>query len=80
MPSVVYHHGPSALGGHYTVSLRQHLTGSWIYVDDTHIRGTTAAAVAVNATKAVKPPWASAAVDGDDEGKTAYLLFYTRIQ
>lgn len=33
---VVYHHGMSASGGHYTVDLRQD-TQSWIRVDDTHI-------------------------------------------
>ncbi|CCJ30186.1 unnamed protein product [Pneumocystis jirovecii] len=34
--AVVYHHGMSASGGHYTVDLRQD-TQSWIRVDDTHI-------------------------------------------
>jgi ubiquitin carboxyl-terminal hydrolase 10 len=36
-PPVVYHHGPHASGGHYTVLIRQPLIDSWIYIDDTQI-------------------------------------------
>ncbi|PLW26150.1 hypothetical protein PCASD_23546 [Puccinia coronata f. sp. avenae] len=35
--AVVYHHGPHASGGHYTVLIRQPLIDSWIYIDDTQI-------------------------------------------
>ncbi|KAG0150884.1 hypothetical protein CROQUDRAFT_651714 [Cronartium quercuum f. sp. fusiforme G11] len=36
--AVVYHHGPSASGGHYTVSIKQNGTDRWIYIDDTLIK------------------------------------------
>jgi len=35
--AVVYHHGPHASGGHYTVLIHQPLIDSWIYIDDTRI-------------------------------------------
>ncbi|KAI9628453.1 hypothetical protein H4Q26_018054 [Puccinia striiformis f. sp. tritici PST-130] len=35
--AVVYHHGPHASGGHYTVLIRQPVINNWIYIDDTQI-------------------------------------------
>ncbi|KAA1132644.1 hypothetical protein PGTUg99_004273 [Puccinia graminis f. sp. tritici] len=35
--AVVYHHGPHASGGHYTVLIRQPVIDNWIYIDDTQI-------------------------------------------
>ncbi|OAV92452.1 hypothetical protein PTTG_06409 [Puccinia triticina 1-1 BBBD Race 1] len=35
--AVVYHHGPHASGGHYTVLIRQPVIDHWIYIDDTQI-------------------------------------------
>lgn len=39
--AVVYHHGPHASGGHYTVLIRQPVLDSWIYIDDTQITPIT---------------------------------------
>ncbi|CAG8611548.1 8833_t:CDS:10 [Ambispora leptoticha] len=64
--SVVYHHGKSATGGHYTCDiLRQN--NQWLHVDDTTITPITAEDVAVteNSTNATD--------------RLAYLLFYMKI-
>ncbi|KAK4990246.1 hypothetical protein LTR66_006858 [Elasticomyces elasticus] len=44
--SVVYHHGKSALGGHYTVDLRRQDGREWVRIDDTFIRRIRADEVA----------------------------------
>jgi ubiquitin carboxyl-terminal hydrolase 10 len=61
---VVYHHGKSAAGGHYTASVRQP-TGQWLDIDDTVLRNVTVSEVAVD-DKA------------KTEDRTPYLLFYAR--
>lgn len=38
LTAVIYHHGKSASGGHYTVDLRRQDNQEWIRVDDTAIR------------------------------------------
>ncbi|CAG8626532.1 2683_t:CDS:10 [Ambispora gerdemannii] len=63
---VVYHHGKSATGGHYTCDiLRQN--NQWLHVDDTTITPITAEDVVVteNSTNATD--------------RLAYLLFYMKI-
>jgi len=44
--SVVYHHGKSAAGGHYTVDIRRQDGKEWMRVDDTVIRRVRAEDVA----------------------------------
>ncbi|EPY53710.1 ubiquitin carboxy terminal hydrolase Ubp3 [Schizosaccharomyces cryophilus OY26] len=70
--AVVYHHGISASGGHYTVDVKQHDGGGWIRIDDTHIHKIRVSDVEIP----------KAAVENGSYGassdKVAYLLFYTR--
>jgi ubiquitin carboxyl-terminal hydrolase 10 len=61
---VVYHHGKSAAGGHYTASVRQQ-TGQWLNIDDTLLRNVGINEVAVDEKRKT-------------EDRTPYLLFYMR--
>lgn len=73
---VVYHHGKSASGGHYTVAVRPHSTSnSWIHIDDTHISPISSNEVAVSVSQHAsnRSSYNNSYYDGD---KAAYLLFY----
>ncbi|KAG4302317.1 hypothetical protein PCANB_001425 [Pneumocystis canis] len=63
--AVVYHHGMSASGGHYTVDLLRQDMRSWIRIDDTHISHILSEHV----------------IPSSDESpnRFAYLLFYLRL-
>ena len=60
---VVYHHGKSATGGHYTSHVRRSFSDmdDWLHFDDTIIRAD--------------PP---SKVFADNQSQTAYLLFYQK--
>jgi len=78
LSGVIYHHGRSATGGHYTVSLKQQ-DGHWINIDDTNIRPISLADVAIDRTQEIlrlSLP-SSGTIDSQSE-RTAYLLFWTR--
>ncbi|KAK9479399.1 hypothetical protein V1514DRAFT_328528 [Lipomyces japonicus] len=63
---VVYHHGNSTEGGHYTVDLHHRQSNSWINLDDTTITQ-------------IRPEQVDTAYDpADSDQRTAYLLFYER--
>jgi len=68
---VVYHHGASASGGHYTVAVRQQRdANSWLEIDDTSVRPISQAEVVV------------APGGGKQQGggyQDAYLLLYNRV-
>lgn len=68
---MVYHHGKSASGGHYTVAVRQ-ANNNWIHIDDTRIESIAANEVAVSAGSG------RGREDGNDKG--AYLLLYNLIR
>ncbi|KAL8277771.1 hypothetical protein RQP46_009893 [Phenoliferia psychrophenolica] len=69
---VVYHHGKSASGGHYTVAVRQQInSNSWVHIDDTSIRPILPGDVAVERAGAGE----GKAFDGYPD-KNAYLLCY----
>ncbi|OLL26064.1 putative ubiquitin carboxyl-terminal hydrolase 3 [Neolecta irregularis DAH-3] len=68
--SVVYHHGKSASGGHYTVDLLEQDSRSWIHLDDTVIRKISADQVAVSAQEEER---------ADLGDKLAYILFYQQM-
>lgn len=61
--AVVYHHGMSASGGHYTVDLLRQGLHSWIRIDDTHISHILPEHVIPSS---------------DSPNRFAYLLFYLR--
>ncbi|KAG0350861.1 hypothetical protein BG005_009605 [Podila minutissima] len=60
---VVYHHGRTAAGGHYTCDvLRQN--SEWLNIDDTNIRVISEADVAVNADGSTEPQASHPATNG----------------
>ncbi|KTW26157.1 hypothetical protein T552_03049 [Pneumocystis carinii B80] len=61
--AVVYHHGMSTSGGHYTVDLLRQDLHSWIRIDDTHISHILAEHLISSS---------------DSPNRFAYLLFYLR--
>ena len=70
-PSVLYHHGQSASGGHYTLDvlhpnrdLSTHPREAWIRIDDELVSD-------------VRPDDVFGGLDRDD--RCAYLLFYRRV-
>ncbi|EEB07332.1 ubiquitin carboxy terminal hydrolase Ubp3 [Schizosaccharomyces japonicus yFS275] len=73
LTAVVYHHGLSAQGGHYTVDVHQHDGSSWIRIDDTTIRTISESDVEVTENEATVNSSASS-------DRCAYLLFYTRCE
>ncbi|WBW71226.1 ubiquitin C-terminal hydrolase Ubp3 [Schizosaccharomyces osmophilus] len=70
--AVVYHHGISASGGHYTVDVKQHDGSGWIRIDDTHIHK-----IQVSDVEIPKAAVETGSYGGSND-KVAYLLFYTR--
>lgn len=79
LTGVVYHHGKSAAGGHYSVAMRQN-NGRWVNIDDTTITPISADEVATDRDKeTMRLSLPSAASLRGVPEKTAYLLFYQRI-
>ncbi|CAH7675288.1 expressed protein [Phakopsora pachyrhizi] len=91
--AAVYHHGVSASGGHYTVSIRQQPLDRWIYIDDVNIsrisesvvlstRTETPSLGPINGTKKSLPETnsqnISSGVQVNLNTRTPYLLFYSR--
>lgn len=62
---VVYHHGISSEGGHYTVDVLRKELGEWIRIDDTKITKLKAQEVLSG--------------DNDNNVKTAYILMYQKV-
>ncbi|KAK9470442.1 uncharacterized protein V1510DRAFT_423120 [Dipodascopsis tothii] len=75
---VVYHHGKSAEGGHYTVDLHRRHHDTWINIDDTHIREIAPDAVDTAYEDALAARRRAVAAGVADD-RTAYLLFYERV-
>ena len=61
---VVYHHGKSSVGGHYTCDVRHTPTGSWLHIDDSLVKPVSEEAMLKHAQLG---------------NKVAYLLFYRRV-
>lgn len=75
---VVYHHGSSATGGHYTACvLKQDKTG-WLHLDDELVESVEGEA-GVYVTKDAALQGDSGTVGRSQRSKCAYLLFYARI-
>jgi ubiquitin carboxyl-terminal hydrolase 10 len=71
---VVYHHGSSASGGHYTVSVSRQDQSGWLHFDDDLVTPLPVEDVVVSRHEA-EAGWAGQ-IGGRE--KTAYLLFYMR--
>ncbi|KAK9451956.1 uncharacterized protein V1518DRAFT_409995 [Limtongia smithiae] len=75
---VVYHHGKSTEGGHYTVDLHYKHGDCWVNFDDINIKRIDPEAVeAVYEDENSARKRLQTGSDADD--RTAYLLFYERI-
>lgn len=64
--AVVYHHGRSAQGGHYTCDVHHPPSGGWLRMDDNHIKPVTEEAVLKPSSQQL-------------QCRVAYLLFYRRM-
>lgn len=71
LTGVIYHHGSSAAGGHYTVDIRRQDGREWIRIDDTTIRR-------IREQDAVATEGPSGKGSEADR-KVAYLLLYQRV-
>lgn len=60
---VVYHHGKSSVGGHYTCDIHHSGTGGWLRIDDSFIKPVTEDSVLRQS---------------QGSNKVAYLFFYRR--
>jgi ubiquitin carboxyl-terminal hydrolase 10 len=65
---VIYHHGKSATGGHYTIDILRQEQSEWLRIDDTQIDVVPESDVAVLSPEKCL-----------DKDKSAYLLFYHRV-
>ncbi|WWC85843.1 uncharacterized protein L201_000710 [Kwoniella dendrophila CBS 6074] len=73
---VVYHHGVSASGGHYTVAVSRQDGGGWIHFDDENVTNIPKEDVIVSKEEAES---GKIGLIGGRE-RTAYLLFYQRVR
>ncbi|KAL7418681.1 hypothetical protein Q5752_006364 [Cryptotrichosporon argae] len=73
---VVYHHGPSASGGHYTVAVARQDNTGWLHFDDEAVNAVPAEQVVVSDDEAEQGK--AGAVGGRE--RVAYLLFYQRVR
>ena len=76
--AVVYHHGSSASGGHYTVSVSRQDAGGWIHFDDENVSTIPVDQVVVSEQEA--RDGRSGVVGPGMREKCAYLLFYLRVR
>ncbi|KAK9466340.1 hypothetical protein V1512DRAFT_208675 [Lipomyces arxii] len=76
---VVYHHGKSTEGGHYTVDLNYKHDNRWINFDDVNIKDIDLDAVETEYED--ESTTRRRFMNSDDwEQRTAYLLFYERVE
>jgi ubiquitin carboxyl-terminal hydrolase 10 len=82
---VIYHHGTSATGGHYTADVLLQDGRTWLNLDDTKLKWVDAAQVAVSDNDGNSGE-GDHYVNGDDgtgwnniKSKVAYILLYKRI-
>ena len=73
---VVYHHGISASGGHYTVSVARQDTKGWLHFDDESVSTVAVDQVVVSGDEAKE---GKGVLVGGRE-RCAYLLFYQRVR
>jgi ubiquitin carboxyl-terminal hydrolase 10 len=84
---VIYHHGTSATGGHYTADVLLQDGHTWLNLDDTKLKWVDAASVAVSEKDGNWGEVDNHQVNGDDgatgwnniKSKVAYLLLYKRL-
>lgn len=82
---MIYHHGTSATGGHYTADVLLQDGHTWLNLDDTKLKWVDAASVAVSESD---HNWSeSDYTNGDNsmsgwnniKSKVAYILLYKRV-
>ncbi|TGZ84612.1 cysteine proteinase [Ascodesmis nigricans] len=81
---VVYHHGSSAQGGHYTVDVLRQDAKSWLRFDDTVLKRVSSTQVIVDMKEIGRETeselsWGPVNGAAKKEDKQAYILFYQRI-
>lgn len=84
---MIYHHGTSATGGHYTADVLLQDGHTWLNLDDTKLKWVDSASVAVSETD--NGTWGETDyVNGDThsmggwnniKSKVAYILLYKRL-
>lgn len=67
---VVYHHGSSAGGGHYTCDIKRQ-NGEWLHIDDTTI-------VPVKEEDVLVTEQNTQTSERQQSDQTAYILFYMK--
>lgn len=83
LTSVVYHHGTSAGGGHYTVSVSSSSTNHWTHFDDEAVATVPTDQVVVSEQEARDVKDGRVREGGLTIGgreRCAYLLFYQRVR
>jgi ubiquitin carboxyl-terminal hydrolase 10 len=83
---VIYHHGTSATGGHYTADVLLQDGRTWLNLDDTKLKWVDAAQVAVSEKDGNWGEVDNHQVNGEDsavgwnnmKSKVAYILLYKR--
>ena len=84
---MIYHHGTSATGGHYTADMLLQDGRTWLNLDDTKLKWVDAAQVAVSEKDGNWGEVDNHQVNGDDgavgwnniKSKVAYILLYKRL-
>lgn len=76
--TVVYHHGASATGGHYTACVLKQNGQGWLHLDDELVENVEGEA-GVYVTKDAAMQGDAGTVGRSMRSKCAYLLFYARV-
>ncbi|GHJ88101.1 hypothetical protein NliqN6_4503 [Naganishia liquefaciens] len=74
---VVYHHGTSATGGHYTAAVLRQDASGWLHLDDESVEEVTQEQVVVGKDAAERGQ--AGDIGRGKREKCAYLLFYQRM-
>lgn len=74
---VVYHHGTSATGGHYTAAVLRQDASGWLHLDDESVEEVAEEEVVVGRDAAERGQ--AGDIGRGKREKCAYLLFYQRV-
>lgn len=76
---VVYHHGTSATGGHYTAAVLRQDSSGWLHLDDESVEQVAEDQVVVSKDAAERGGSSGGEIGRAKREKCAYLLFYQRV-